>query len=429
MSEKPRGFFQLEDVLREAHGRWDQVLAAFDVRTEFLTGRHGPCPGCGGKDRFRYDDKNGEGTFICSQGGGGNLSGNGLALLQHCTGWDFKRAVEELGKYLLSDEDRVVWRGAARGGVPVSDVEREERESLPSEPQAEKIHIPKYDEAKLRAFVAGMPKLTREDLRRVSPIKVEHCLPDEFLDALYDVKERVLVFTNFFSQGNFLHQVGSGSCILSQDRGVKAKVSPLPTRGREGVWFLCNPVNGRWEPESGKVIYRRPPKGCEGPAERIEEPPKWGRRSWRNVTSYRYVVLESDCAPEALWIQALVKLPLPIVAIYSSGGKSLHALVRVDAESKPHWDKLVVGRCDKTNERTASLMSVVCPLGADAAALSAVRLTRLPFCWREGVTIKGEGYKRYDQPRMQELIYLNAVPLNRPVEWKSLEVKHGGRGA
>jgi hypothetical protein len=417
-----RGFFKVEDVLRAANGRWEHVLAAFEVRTELLRPKHGPCPGCGGNDRFRFDDKNGEGTFICSQGGAGVLSGNGLQLLQHCTGWDFKRAVEELGRYLLRDEDRVVWGGSALGAVSRESLPREE---LPPEPKAPDATIPKYDEEKLKEYTKSLPALTREDLKKVSPVKVEKAVPGDFFEVLYAHGERQLVFTNFYSQGDFLYQCGAGSCRLSQDRGVKAVVSPLPTTGRNGVWFLCNPVNGKWEKNPGRVFFKGPPKGCEGPAERLEEPPEWKRRNWRNVTSYRYAVLESDSAPEHLWLKALVKLPLPIVAIYSSGGKSLHALVRVDAGDKLTWDRVVCGRNDKSRERTASIMSLVCPLGADPAALSAVRLTRMPFCMREGVTTK-TGYQRYDQPRLQELIYLNPVALDKPPEWRSLESRHGG---
>jgi hypothetical protein len=46
-------------VLASARGEWPQVLGRIGVRTELLTPRHGPCPGCGGRDRFRFDDKEG----------------------------------------------------------------------------------------------------------------------------------------------------------------------------------------------------------------------------------------------------------------------------------------------------------------------------------------------------------------------------------
>lgn len=415
-----RGFFDARDVLDAARGRWASLLAEFGVRSELLTGRHGPCPGCGGRDRFRFDDKDGEGTFICSQGGGGNLAGNGIALLQHVTRWEWKVCIEEVGRKLLPDSMRRGFHDDyASGQAPV-------RDDLPDAPRSEREEIPPYDEQKLRTYVEAVPPLTREHLKRVSPVKVETATAADFLEVLYGDRERVLIFTEFYSQGDFLYQVGSGGCRLSQERGVKAVVSPLPTRSREGVWFLCNPVSGKWQPiESQRKRERLPADVCGPPAVR-EIPAKWGRRSWQSVTSYRYAVLESDCAPEDLWLRALVKMPCPIVAIYSSGGKSLHALVRIDAASKLQWDLWVRGRNQGTHGRVASLMSLVCPLGADPNALTAVRLTRLPFCHREGTKAPGKGYQRYNEPRMQELVYLNPMPLDKKPEWKSLYSKHGG---
>lgn len=420
-----RGFFDAQDVLDAARGRWLSVLGSLGVRTDLLTGRHGPCPGCGGKDRFRYDDQDGNGSFICSQGGGGNLAGNGVALLGHVTGWEWKVCIEEIGRKLLPDSQRRGWSGGGYPGAVGEDAPV--RDELPEEPRSEQLEtIPAYDEAKLRRYVEAVPALTREDLKRVSPVKVETATAADFLEVLYGTRERVLVFTEFYSQGNFLYQVGSGSCRLSPERGVKAVLSPLPTTAREGVWFLCNPVNGKWEPNASKTKIHRLSEGQAGPPLVEDLPGKWGRRSWMNVQSYRYAVIESDNAPEDLWLRALVKLPVPIVAIYSSGGKSLHALVRIDASSKLEWDFWVRGRNAGTHGRVASVMDLVCPLGADANALTAVRLTRLPFCFREGVTVKGKGYQRYERPRLQELVYLNPMPLDKRCEWKSLYSRHGG---
>ena len=39
-----------------AHGRWPEILAALGIDPAALRNRHGPCPGCGGRDRFRFDD-------------------------------------------------------------------------------------------------------------------------------------------------------------------------------------------------------------------------------------------------------------------------------------------------------------------------------------------------------------------------------------
>ena len=67
-----------------ANGRWVEILAKLDIHPpSFDPAAHTACPACGGDDRFRFDDKDGDGTFICSQGGAGNLAGDGFRLIQH----------------------------------------------------------------------------------------------------------------------------------------------------------------------------------------------------------------------------------------------------------------------------------------------------------------------------------------------------------
>lgn len=83
---------QLNNAAELASGRWHGILTALGVPQEFLTGKHGPCPICGGKDRFRFDNKNGRGTWICNQCG----SGDGYKMLEAFHGWGFKHALEEV---------------------------------------------------------------------------------------------------------------------------------------------------------------------------------------------------------------------------------------------------------------------------------------------------------------------------------------------
>ena len=75
--------------LRErARGRWHGILPMLGVSKKYLTGKHGPCPVCGGKDRFRFDDKDGAGTFFCNHCG----AGDGVSLVMLFKGVDFKAA-------------------------------------------------------------------------------------------------------------------------------------------------------------------------------------------------------------------------------------------------------------------------------------------------------------------------------------------------
>jgi putative DNA primase/helicase len=79
-----------------ARGRWPGILEHFGIDSSYLRNRHGPCPLCGGRDRFRFDDKEGRGTYYCSQCG----PGDGMTLLRKFTGWTFKTAAEEIDKII-----------------------------------------------------------------------------------------------------------------------------------------------------------------------------------------------------------------------------------------------------------------------------------------------------------------------------------------
>jgi putative DNA primase/helicase len=61
-----------------ANGRWPGILRHFGLADEFMVDRHGPCPLCGGDDRYRFDDKDGNGEYFCNQCG----PGDGFDLLQ-----------------------------------------------------------------------------------------------------------------------------------------------------------------------------------------------------------------------------------------------------------------------------------------------------------------------------------------------------------
>lgn len=68
-----------------AKGKWHHILPEFGIEPRFLVNKHGPCPACGGNDRFRWDNKEGTGSYICGQCG----SGDGFKLIEAVTGQPF----------------------------------------------------------------------------------------------------------------------------------------------------------------------------------------------------------------------------------------------------------------------------------------------------------------------------------------------------
>jgi len=198
-------------------------------------------------------------------------------------------------------------------------------------------------------------------LAQVSPISVASLDSADVLRHLYPhgTGEKVLVFNDMKSQGQLLWEADSNPM---QEH--------LPT-GADGVWFLPQPVCGEY--------YPNPRLGG-----------KMSRRSEEAVTAWRYAVLESDEADADDWLRCLVQMPLPIASICESGGRSVHALVRVDAASKADWDYLM-----------GKIKPVLITLGADPGTLTAIRLSRLPQAMR------GE--------RRQGLLYLNPQPSAKPI--------------
>lgn len=77
-----------------ARGKWRGILMQLGIDQRFLTGKHGPCPFCEGRDRFRWDNDKGNGTFICSVCG----AGDGIEFLKRAKGWDFRTAAQEVDK-------------------------------------------------------------------------------------------------------------------------------------------------------------------------------------------------------------------------------------------------------------------------------------------------------------------------------------------
>lgn len=79
-----------------ARGRWPAILAGLGVEERHLRNVHGPCPLCGGQDRFRFDDKDGNGSYYCSGCG----PGSGLQLAAKYTGKTMPEVSREIDQMI-----------------------------------------------------------------------------------------------------------------------------------------------------------------------------------------------------------------------------------------------------------------------------------------------------------------------------------------
>lgn len=72
-------------VVKAAEGQWPLILQCLVIDVPPV-GKGGPCPACGGDDRFTFDDIEGRGTFICrkcpDETDAYNQAGDGLELVR-----------------------------------------------------------------------------------------------------------------------------------------------------------------------------------------------------------------------------------------------------------------------------------------------------------------------------------------------------------
>ena len=139
--------------------------------------------------------------------------------------------------------------------------------------------------------------------------------------------------------------------------------------------------------EGGAIL---PPHWIPNPLTGQEHPTGDGKLSKRGdsaVASFRFAVAEFDTLskPEQLAFWWGYR-SAPIVALIDSGGKSIHAILKVNAPNREAWEADVEQRL---------FARVLCPLGCDPACRNEARLSRLP------------GHYRREKNQWQRLLYLN----------------------
>ena len=87
-----------------ARGHWLDLLPRLGVDPKYLVNKHGPCPICHGKDRFRFDNQYEQGGWICNQCG----AGDGYALAARSTGQTFKTVFDKVRDMLGVDRGQIM---------------------------------------------------------------------------------------------------------------------------------------------------------------------------------------------------------------------------------------------------------------------------------------------------------------------------------
>lgn len=131
----------VSDVAGAACGHWPELLAAVGIDIP-RRGKHGPCPACGGRDRFRLDDRAGRGTWICNQCG----SGDGLDLVCRVLSTTPKAAAELLAPLV----------GVSAAGADPAERERvHQQQQARAEADAKQAEQLRQKAARRAAAIAG----------------------------------------------------------------------------------------------------------------------------------------------------------------------------------------------------------------------------------------------------------------------------------
>ena len=142
-----------------------------------------------------------------------------------------------------------------------------------------------------------------------------------YLETLFEAGDNVGYVTETWEsddKGKHKYLPTKGAC----DRTAGELIRLLKTCGGDigAVLGDCNPEAGAWirfNPLDGKGVKNE------------------------NVTEYRYALVESDSMPIAQQNAVMRELELPIAVLVYSGGKSLHAIVRIDAPNYEEYRKRV----------------------------------------------------------------------------------------
>ena len=183
---------------------------------------------------------------------------------------------------------------------------------------------------------------------------------------------------------------------IDWEPGPEDALAILRTLYAPGEFVFCGERYGAEVKTAGDWMRRIekgspvPPHWIPNPLTGDEHPTGSGTLSRRGdsaVASFRFAVAEFDglSKPDQLAFWWGFRTA-PIVALIDSGGKSIHAILRVDCATRADWERDIEGKL---------FPSVLCLLGCDPACRNESRLSRLP------------GHFRREKNAWQRLLYLS----------------------
>lgn len=219
--------------------------------------------------------------------------------------------------------------------------------------------LPKIPRDTFERLVSAAVGVTELDIMKQSPIPLD--FPEweagyRVLDAIYAPDDILYVGESrgLCKPGFNIKTAAEHSATI---RKAKQVLSPH---------IIVNPLSGKQAPTKA-------------------DPDKLTYRGDNAVVQWEYMVVEFDEVPLAEQLAFWMVIKLPVVALITSGGKSIHGWVKVSCESRVEWEQEI---------EQELFPAFLVPLGADALCRNESRMSRMP------------GHVRQGSGKVQKLLYL-----------------------
>jgi hypothetical protein len=224
------------------------------------------------------------------------------------------------------------------------------------------IRLPYTPAVFRRRLIESGRKYSEQDFISASSMHLSGHPADDslcILDAFYSANDHLFIGDRFYKE---VHRVADWRELLL-DTQAAAKYMPAMS------YIIPNPVTGQeHETKDGKLSKR-----CDSA-----------------IKDYRFVVAEFDNIPPADQLAFWASVPLPVAALIDSGGKSIHAWIKLSEVFTPEdWQQTV---------KDTLYRQLLVPMGLDPACANPSRLSRFP------------GHLREEKGRWQRLLYINQHP-------------------
>lgn len=179
------------------------------------------------------------------------------------------------------------------------------------------------------------------------------------LDAFYSADEYLFIGDRGYKK---VHPVSVLRVVLEDAQAAAEFMPAMPH-------IIPNPVTGELHPKKdGGLSYR-----CDNA-----------------VKDYRFAIAEFDTIPRADQLAFWATVPLPVAALIDSGGKSIHAWIKLSGNYTPEdWQRDIKDKLYR---------QMLVPMGCDPQCANPSRLSRFP------------GHFRADKGNWQRLLYINQHP-------------------